>query len=158
MADSEVATRHLQPWGVVSYRGRWYVVGLDTDRRAPRLFRLSRVHGDVARDGRPGAFSVPEGPDIRSLTQTLVPVQPDRTALVLVREGTAHGLRRHAEALSVDAGGPVQEGWERLSARYARTDGFIDELLGYGADVVVEEPPEVRELVLERLRQLAGAR
>src|SRR5689334_7933176 len=23
-------TRHLQPWGVVRYSGRWYVVGLDT--------------------------------------------------------------------------------------------------------------------------------
>ena len=40
-----VATRHLQPWGVVSFRGRWYVVGHDTDRAEPRVFRLSRVAG-----------------------------------------------------------------------------------------------------------------
>ena len=43
------ATRHLQPWGVVSYRGRWYVVGHDTDRGEPRMFRLSRVQGDGQR-------------------------------------------------------------------------------------------------------------
>ena len=44
-------TRHLQPWGVVSYRGRWYVVGHDTDRGEPRVFRLSRVQGEVRADG-----------------------------------------------------------------------------------------------------------
>ncbi len=91
-AGAEVTTRHLQPWGVVSYRGRWYVVGLDTDRRAPRLFRLSRVQGEVAHDGRPGAFEVPDGTDVRALTQSLAPPPADRTASVLVRHAAAHGL------------------------------------------------------------------
>ncbi len=49
--DTEVRTRHLQPWGVARYSGRWYVVGFDTDRRAERIFRLSRVQG-TARQGR----------------------------------------------------------------------------------------------------------
>src|SRR3954464_5299542 len=35
--------RHIQPWGVVRHAGRWYVVGLDTDRGEERVFRLSRV-------------------------------------------------------------------------------------------------------------------
>ena len=47
-------TRHLQPWGVVSYGGRWYVVGHDTDRGEPRIFRLSRVQGAVLRRRRRG--------------------------------------------------------------------------------------------------------
>ena len=33
--ESESRTRHLQPWGVVTAQGRWYVVGLDTDRGEP---------------------------------------------------------------------------------------------------------------------------
>ena len=33
-AAPRTTTRHLQPWGVVRYSGRWYVVGLDTDRGA----------------------------------------------------------------------------------------------------------------------------
>ncbi len=45
------AERHLQPWGVVSFRGRWYVVGHDRDRGEPRVFRLSRVQGEVSADG-----------------------------------------------------------------------------------------------------------
>ena len=32
--DDVAHTRRLQPWGVVSWRGRWYVVGWDLDREA----------------------------------------------------------------------------------------------------------------------------
>ncbi len=30
--DDAASTRRLQPWGVVCWRGRWYVVGHDLDR------------------------------------------------------------------------------------------------------------------------------
>jgi proteasome accessory factor B len=146
------ATRHLQPWGVVSYRGRWYVTGHDTDRGEPRVFRLSRVQGDVAADGKPGSFEVPAGTDLRAITQSLAPRPADRTAELLVRRGTAHGLRRHAQPVEGDA----PDGWERLDATYGASDAFADEVLGYGADVVVLAPQDVRESVVRRLREAAG--
>jgi proteasome accessory factor B len=149
----ETATRHLQPWGVVSFRGRWYVVGLDTDRDAPRLFRLSRVQGEVRNAGRPGAYTVPEGTDIRALTETLAPAPAEQRARLLVRQGSALGLRRQA----VVAPHPSRAGWDRVEVSYGRTDAMADEILGYGADVVVEEPTELRELVVGRLRQVASA-
>ena len=76
--------RTLQPWGIVSYRSRWYVVGRDVDRDAPRLFRLSRVSGEVELLGEPEAFEVPEGTDLRALTASLAPTpeRRDRTAVV----------------------------------------------------------------------------
>jgi len=154
-AGTDVSTRHLQPWGVVSYRGRWYVVGRDTDRNGPRVFRLSRVHGTVVADGRPGSFEVPPGTDLRAVTQTLAPRPPDRTAVVLVRAGAGQGLRRHARPAADQ--GTVPAGWERLEATYGATDSFADEVLGYGADVIVEAPDEVRSSVVGRLREAAGA-
>src|SRR4029079_3862266 len=81
---SRAATRHLQPWGVVSYRGRWYVTGHDTDRKETRVFRLSRIRGEVQDDGAPGSYDVPPGTDLRAITQSLAPVPADRTARVLV--------------------------------------------------------------------------
>jgi proteasome accessory factor B len=153
-AGTDVSTRHLQPWGVVSYRGRWYVVGRDTDRDGPRVFRLSRVQGTVVRDGRPDSFEVPPGTDLRAVTQTLAPRPPDRTAVLLVRQGAGHGLRRHARPAADQ--GDVPAGWERLEATYGSTDSFADEVLGYGADVIVETPEEVRSSVVGRLREAAG--
>ena len=153
-ASAAAGTRHLEPWGVVSSRGRWYVVGHDTDRDAPRLFRLSRVQGAVLPARKHGTFEVPAGTDIRSLTQSLAPAPADRTATLRVRAGAAHGLRRHAERVDVP---PVEEGWDRLSVAYGRTDALAEEILGYGADVVVEEPAELRDVVVDRLRAVVGS-
>lgn len=151
--SATAATRHLQPWGVVSYRGRWYVVGLDTDRADTRLFRLSRVQGGVRLDKKSGTYDVPEGTDIRSLTRMLAPATPDRTAAVLVRAGAGHGLRRQATPADWTL---APDGWEALRVDYSSADRFADELLGYGADVIVVDPPELRDLVVGRLEELAG--
>ena len=50
--------RALEPWGVVSWHGRWYVVGHDTDKVDSRVFRLSRIDGPVTFTGPPGKFSM----------------------------------------------------------------------------------------------------
>jgi proteasome accessory factor B len=161
-------TRHLQPWGVVSFRGRWYVVGHDTDRGEPRIFRLSRVQGDVLADGPAGSFEVPAGTDLRAVTESLAPAPADRTAEVLVRRGAGHGLRRHAapapDGPAPDGPAPdgpasdAPDGWERLLATYDGEDAFADEVLSYGADVVVLRPQSVRDSVVRRLREAARVR
>ena len=124
-----------------------------TDRGEPRVFRLSRVQGDVRTDGKPGSFEIPAGTDLRAMTESLAPRPADRTAEVLVREGTGHGLRRHAKPLD---GTPAPAGWDRLEATYGAGDAFADEVLGYGADVVVVSPQDVRDDVVRRLREAAG--
>jgi proteasome accessory factor B len=149
----EAGVRHLQPWGVASYRGRWYAVGLDTDRGEPRLFRLSRVEGEARPDGKPGAFEVPEDTDLRALTAHLAPDTGDQTARLRVRPGAALGLRRHAQPVGAASGSG--DGWDEVEVGYGRTDAMVDELLGYGADVVVEGPEELRERVVTRLREVA---
>ena len=49
----------MQPWGLTSWRGRWYLTGFDLDRGAERVFRLGRVVGAVTTVGKPGAYAVP---------------------------------------------------------------------------------------------------
>ena len=131
----EPTRRHVQPWGVVSARGRWYVVGHDSDRGEPRLFRLSRIVGDVATDGRPGSFVVPEGTDVRALTRSLAPEQPVGRATVRVRKGAAQDLRRRAVS-TADAG----EGWDVLELEYADLDTAAGEVLA-ALDAVVAVGP-----------------
>ena len=148
----EPTRRHVQPWGVVSARGRWYVVGHDSDRGEPRLFRLSRIVGDVATEGRAGSFVVPEGTDVRALTRSLAPEQPIGRATLRVRKGAARDLRRRAVS-TADAG----EGWDVLDLEYADLDALAGEVLAALDAVVALEPPELRELVVERLSAVAGA-
>jgi proteasome accessory factor B len=145
-------TRHLQPWGVVRFSGRWYVVGLDTDRHEERVFRLSRVVGKARMSGRPGAFEIPPGTDVRESARRLAPSVPSE-AVVLVRPGAGALLRRAARSVEPDVPGPdEQTPWDRL-----RLPGGAqaDELLSLGADVYVEQPAALRDEVVARLR--AGA-
>ena len=146
------STRHLQPWGVVRYSGRWYAVGFDTDRGAERVFRLSRVVGVARRVGTPGSYDVPPGTDVRATTHRLAPAPSTERAVVLARRGSGHALRRDAEAVERDVPGPDERtAWDRLVVTRSRV-GLADELLGYGPDVCVEEPEALRQEIVDRLR------
>jgi len=142
------AVRRLQPWGVVSYRSRWYVVGHDLDREQQRMFRLSRVVGEPVLDGPPNSYEVPPGTDLRAIADRLAPVAAERTAVLLAREGKAVGLRHRAKVTAGDAG------WDRLEVGFGRLDAMVSEVLGYGADLVVESPEDLRREVVQRLEDL----
>ncbi len=145
------ALRHLQPWGVTRYAGRWYVLGLDTDRDAERVFRLSRVQGEARRTGRPGAYEIPTDLDISATTRRLAPAPSTERAVVLVRDGAAMPLRRMADSVEAGVPGPDSgSGWDRLVLTRSNV-GLEDEVLGYGANVFVEEPASLRDAVVARL-------
>ena len=149
--------RSLQPWGVVSWHGRWYVVGHDTDRDATRVFRLSRVQGSVAFTGPAGSVLVPEPLDLRREVAMLAPQEAPQLGTVDVREGSAHPLRRRAEQAVPSPEPPADGPWTRLHVRYADAETLAAELCGYGAQAVAIEPPELRDAVVRRLRAVAGA-
>ncbi|NYD41868.1 helix-turn-helix transcriptional regulator [Nocardioides panaciterrulae] len=150
--ETAAQRRHLQPWGVVRYSGRWYAVGFDTDRGEERVFRLSRVQGEARRKGRPGSYDVPPGTDVRDVARRLAPEPTTERAVVLVRAGAGHALRRDAESISTGVPGPDDAtGWDRLVVSHGGP-GLADDLLSYGPDVCVEEPAGLRERVVARLR------
>jgi proteasome accessory factor B len=144
----EPTTRRLEPWGVVCWRGRWYVVGHDRDRRATRCFRLSRIVGSVRTGNRPGAYTPPADVDLIShVARWSGPVAYPGRATVTVRPGRAAGLRRWAtEAV------PGPDG-DRLTIPYADAERLAATLVGYGADVRADGPPELREAVIQQLKE-----
>jgi proteasome accessory factor B len=102
---SEPQQRHLQPWGVVNRHGRWYVAGHDTVRDAVRVFRLSRIEGDVRFSGPAGSVVVPDGTDVRETVREWDTQPPARrTAILRVRQGAGLGIRRHATVITGSTG------------------------------------------------------
>jgi proteasome accessory factor B len=144
------ARRRVQPWGVVAWHGRWYLVGLDLDRQAPRVFRLSRVVGAPRPVGPEGAFEPPADVDLSALVARQAGGEEHRV-VVRARPGTAVGLRRWATSL-----GPAEDGDDRLELRTTEPWRLADQLAAYGPDVVVEAPQAVRAAVVERLTRLAA--
>lgn len=173
------STRRLQPWGVVCWRGRWYVVGHDLDREAARCFRLSRLAGPVTVTGPPGAFTPPADVDLLShVAHWSGPAEREGRATVLLRPGRADGVRRWALRVEPAERGPSARRSEASRAvkrpeqeaervepgpdgdvavlSYHCPDGFAAWLVGYGADVRVLDPPEVREAVISRLKEITA--
>ena len=50
--------RELEPWGLTSKFGHWYVVGFERGVGDMRVFRADRIEGDI-RPGEPKSFTVP---------------------------------------------------------------------------------------------------
>jgi proteasome accessory factor B len=113
------------------------------------VFRLSRIDGDVRRVGRPGGYAVPANHRAQEMIRTTVGEQASRIAVLRVRQGRGQALRRRATA---DEGSSAGPDWTRLELAFADADAFADEVSGYGPDVLVESPDDVRKLVIERLR------
>jgi proteasome accessory factor B len=146
--SAEASVRHVQPWGIVSWHGRWYLVGHDTDRADARVFRLSRVAGPVRLVGEPGTVEVPDDVDLGASVRMLAPAPVGRAGRLRVRQGAALPLRRRATRVEPD---PEHAGWDELEIGYADTESLAGEVCGYGPDVVAVDPPELRGAVVRRL-------
>ncbi len=152
--------RTVEPWGVVTAQGRWYLVGHDRDRDDTRVFRLSRMGPDVRAVGPQNVVSRPAGVDLRALVnqsigaamsggQAPVPATiwvADGRAVSLRRVGRTTGRRviggREGDVIEVDAGAP---------------DWLAREIAGHGSDALVLEPVSLREDVVSRLTAQAAS-
>jgi proteasome accessory factor B len=149
------AERHLEPWGVLRFSGRWYAVGFDTDREAERVFRLSRVSGEPRPDGEPGSYRVPPGTDVAAVARSLARPAPAEPAEVLVRERTCHQLRRMAATVAPGVRGPDDRtAWDRLELP---RDDVAAEVLACGGAAYVVSPAALRDDVVTRLRRVVDA-
>lgn len=140
--------RQVEPWILECWRGHWYLAGWDRDRRAERVFRLSRITGPVR--SRAGAYTaeVPDQVRVRETVERWAGETATGTARIRLRQGAGYPLRARATQLR-DLG----DGWEELEIPYGH--GLDAWLVEFGPEVVVLEPAELRADVVDRLRAVA---
>ena len=146
--------RTVEPWGVVTDRGRWYLVGKDRDRDAVRTFRLSRIGAEVTPIGPVGAVRKPDDVDLRDIVAKAVGEAPTGVeARIWVADDRATALRRAGavvESMTVRG----RDG-DVVAIDIGSVDRLAREVAGYGADAVVLEPESLRDEVIARLRAQA---
>jgi proteasome accessory factor B len=145
--------RTLEPWGLTASKGRWYVIGWDTARKATRMFKLSRISDLPRKVSRAGAYQVPDDLDLRALARRLAPSEPTETALLAIRSGRALPLSRRGEPAESEA--PRPGGFDVWAVGYGELWSIAEEICPYAADVVVLAPVELRDLVIRRLSAVA---
>jgi predicted DNA-binding transcriptional regulator YafY len=148
-----LAERTVEPWGLVSRRGRWYLVGWDRDRQDRRVFRLSRIAGVVIAVGRAGAVDPPADLDLAAEVADRPDTPGVATARLLIREGRAAGLRRSA----VTAHPAGRAGWDEVVVPVRHLIDTARGVAEHGPDVLVLDPPELREAVIAGLRRSVAA-
>ncbi|WP_433715634.1 helix-turn-helix transcriptional regulator [Nocardia sp. CA-084685] len=145
--------RDVEPWGVVTHNGRWYLVGHDRNRDAVRSFRLSRIGDDVTAYGPPNSVGKPEGVDLREIVGTVTGSAPvTGTATVWVAEGHGREIRRLGPVLEERTIGERRGVVVELPIR--SRDWLARLITGLGPDAVVLAPEELRADVVARLRSV----
>jgi proteasome accessory factor B len=151
----EGARRTIEPWGLTSAKGHWYVIGRDVDRNATRMFKLARIRDLPRNVSRAGAYSVPENLDMRSLARSFNAPEPTASAILAIRTGKAPTLRRRAEPASW--AGQLPGGFEVYEVGYGEQRSFAEEITRHAADVLVLEPAELRAEVIADLSAVVAA-
>ena len=149
------SSRSVQPWGMGSRYGHWYLVGWDTDRNAERWFRLSRMTTDVS--AARGSYSVPQDFDIHASLASLDTVFAPVAAAVDVRAGAGAELRlRAGGSADPEAALPSPpSGWDRLWFTVTDLDALAADAAALGSTARAVHPPELRagaRTVLARAR------
>ena len=147
---SDVSKRELEPWGVVNRRGRWYVAGHDRVRDAAAGLPHEPHPGPSRWRGRPVASRSQTGRTCATWSRTGIARRP-ATAL---RCYAARGGRGAAPPLGgrdhPETGAAA--GWDRVTLSFADAGWYPEYLASFGSDLVVLEPPDLRESVIRRLK------
>lgn len=138
--------REVEPWGLGSRFGQWYLVGFDRGRAAKRLFRLSRMTTAVAAVAG-SSFEPPSGFDARAELDGLTEL-PLQQASLDVDRGRLLALRHRAASVQPV---PGDSNRDRILVDFRDPEQFAEELSSYGPHVKVTGPEELRYAVVRRL-------
>jgi predicted DNA-binding transcriptional regulator YafY len=148
--------RTVEPWGLSSKRGQWYLVGWDRDRGAIRAFRADRIEGDVE-VGPPDAFEAPAGfrPDdhIEDRPWMLGDEEPV-TVRLRVDPDQAERVRAELRGDATDV--PDVEGAVEVELTITNRAAFRSFVLEFLEHAEVVSPPEVRADVVAWLERSAA--
>jgi predicted DNA-binding transcriptional regulator YafY len=158
MERDEVGARRIDPYHLLFQGGQFYLLGYAHERRAVRVFRLSRIQGKVS-------YATKAEHDFRRPTDFDPRAYADRAAWQLGQEqGTAEILLssriawqierhfgRYGEMRMVDSGDPEQR---LFLTPYANPRLILSWVLGLGEQAQLLGPPSLLEEMRHRISLL----
>jgi proteasome accessory factor B len=140
--EQESRTRTVAPIALIQREGRWMLHGEDQDAGGTRNFLLRRIVTPITTTNtRHTPFPASATEEAKT---ELDQIWERKAANVDVEPGSDAATRLSKRPSTVIAG-------DRLTLHYSDIDLFADELAGYGPEVLVVSPDELRTAVRDRL-------
>jgi proteasome accessory factor B len=145
--EQEARTRSVAPIALIQHEGRWLLHAEDQDAGSTRNFLLRRIVTPITTTNKHYKAFKPAA-TARALAE-LDEIWLERTASVEVEPGSDAATR-----LGKRRGTAPDESC--LTLHYSDLDLLADELAGYGPEVLVISPPDLRAAVRDRLTLTAA--
>lgn len=146
-ADLSIEVRIVDPYGIATRNGHWYLVGFDHKREGIRIFRFDRIDGDISKASKGKSYEIPKDFD---LVAQLSGADSLLTSQLDIRKGKAHVLRHMATKVE-DMGE-----WDRISISYPDVERMIKLVLWHGSDAKVITDDGLRTGVIQALHELVS--
>ncbi len=159
MERDEVGSRRVDPYHLLFQGGEFYLLGYAHERKAIRVFRLSRIRGKVA-------YATKAEHDFRRPTDFDPRAYANRAewqlgeggeiAEILLSERIAWQIERHFGRYGEigAAGGDREPGDRVFRTRYANARMIVSWVLGFGEHARILSPPELVDELGRRLALL----
>lgn len=142
--EAEARQRTADPHALIQHQGRWHLYAMQDG--VPKTFLLRRITSPITQTGK--TFAAPPGDAAETALREIEEIWNARAATVEVIPGS-DAATRLLKRRGTEADGST------LTLHYADANILADELSGYGPEVLVMAPPELREAVRQRLEQTA---
>lgn len=144
--EQDARVRTVAPIALIQREGRWMLHAQDQDAGGTRNFLLRRIVTPITTTNtRYTAFPASA---TEAAKAELDQIWETRTAAVVVEPGSDAATRLSKRPSTTASG-------DTLTLHYSDIDLFADELAGYGPEVLVESPEELRAAVRSRLERTA---
>ena len=139
--SSSLKLRQLEPYRIVFWNSYWYLIGMDIDRAAIRLFKLSRFLGAIETSKKKNEFEIPSDFTVSDhLPKSDVEVI--HSSKIEIRRETGALLRQRGKLLSQGSE------YDTYEINYENERIFLRELIWHGVNVRILEPVNLREELL----------
>ncbi len=155
MERDEVGTRRIDPYQLLYEGGQFYLVGHAHDRRAIRVFRLSRIRGKVGYATKAEHdFQRPADFDPRAYANRIAWQFGEAVgeAEIWIGPRIAWQIERHFGRYGEMQ--PEEDGGRRFVTSYANTRQLIAWVLGLGENARIVGPPELAAELHDRVELL----
>lgn len=152
-ADIEPEPRVLHPYALVHAGGRWYALGHSPEAGAVRAFRLDRILDVTPLDGSfdvPADFDPADHIDGDHVFRADEPIE----VTVLYSPRIARWIEERGAAGSQTVGEKRSDGSVEVRHPVADPGWLVRHVLYHGPDAEVLGPPEIRDLLRQRIEQI----